>query len=48
MHTNLIFDLVIPYDTKYSSEEIKAMIDDRLSKYDHQFFTVITFDIEYI
>lgn len=48
MHTNLIFDLVVPYKTKYSSDEIKAMIDDRLSKFDHRYFTVITFDTEYI
>lgn len=48
MHTNLIFDLVVPYKTKYTSDEIKAMIDDRLSKFDHRYFTVITFDTEYI
>lgn len=48
MHTNLIFDLVVPYKTKYSSDEIKTMIDDRLSKFDHRYFTVITFDTEYI
>jgi len=48
MHTNLIFDLVVPYKTKYSSDGIKAMIDDRLSKFDHRYFTVITFDTEYI
>lgn len=48
MHTTLIFDLVVPYKTKYSSDEIKTMIDDRLSKFDHRYFTVITFDTEYI
>jgi hypothetical protein len=48
MHTNLIFDLVVPYKTKYSSDEIKALIDDRLSKFDHRYLTVITFDTEYI
>ena len=47
-HTNLIFDLVIPHGFRYKSDEIKAMIDDRLSKLEHRYFTVITFDSEFV
>lgn len=47
-HTNLIFDVVVPYGFKYKTDEIKAMIDDRLSKLEHRYFTVITFDTEFV
>ena len=31
-HTNLIFDLVVPFECKYSNEELKQKIDMQLSK----------------
>lgn len=47
MHTNLIFDLVVPFDYRYTYEEIKNMIDAKLFEKSHQYFTVITFDADY-
>ena len=47
MHTNLIFDLVVPFDYRYTYEEIKNMIDAKLFEKSHQYFTVITFDTDY-
>ncbi len=43
-HTNLIFDIVIPYDCKLSQKFIKDEIDHRLKAYDKIYYTVITFD----
>ncbi len=43
-HTNLIFDVVIPYDCKLSTKFIKEEIDHRLKAYDKIYYTVITFD----
>ena len=47
-HNNLIFDCVIPFDCKYSKEEIKKMIDDQLQEDGKQIFTVITFDSQFV
>lgn len=47
-HTNLIFDLVVPFDISYSDEELKKMIDDVLKEETTKYYTVITFDREYI
>ncbi len=46
-HTNVIFDLVVPYDCSYTDEQIKVYIDSELEKEDSTYFTVITFDREY-
>lgn len=43
-HTNLIFDLVVPLDKKYSHEQLKKEIDEKLSKIDERYFTVITIE----
>lgn len=43
-HTNLIFDIVIPYDCKLSKKFIKDEIDHRLKAYNKIYYTVITFD----
>ncbi len=43
-HTNLIFDIVIPYDCKLSQKFIKDEIDHRLKAYNKIYYTVITFD----
>ena len=44
-HTNLIFDLVVPFECKYSNEELKQKIDMQLSKENINYYTVIVFDI---
>lgn len=43
-HTNLIFDVLIPYDCKMSESKIKEEIDNRLKFNDKVYYTVITFD----
>lgn len=41
-HTNLIFDLTVPYENKISNEEIIKTVEDNLSKIDERYFAVIT------
>ena len=43
-HTNLIFDLVIPYSMEDRKAELKARSDERLQRQDRKYYTVITFD----
>ena len=45
-HTNLIFDLEVPYNFRYRNDELKTMIDSKLKSIDRRFYTVIIFDIE--
>ncbi|MDD7295378.1 MAG: cation diffusion facilitator family transporter [Oscillospiraceae bacterium] len=46
-HTNLIFDLVVPFDCVYKDDKLKEMIDAALETQPVQYYTVITFDREY-
>ncbi len=41
-HTNLIFDLIVPHKYEMSNDEICRLIDNKLSKIDERYFTVIT------
>lgn len=43
-HTNLIFDLVIPYSMNDRKAELKRRIDERVQFEDRRYYTVITFD----
>ena len=43
-HTNLIFDVVMPFDRKIDCEAIKTALDQALSREETQYFTVITFE----
>lgn len=43
-HTNLIFDLVIPFDLKDKKTELKALIDEKIQFRGSKYYTVITFD----
>lgn len=43
-HTNLIFDLVVPFECKYSHQQLKQRIDDLLLKENINYYTVIVFD----
>lgn len=43
-HTNLIFDIQVPFDCKLSDTEIKQKIDDKLKDQEETYYTVITFD----
>lgn len=43
-HTNLIFDLVIPFSMAERKTELKRRIDERVQFEDARYYTVITFD----
>lgn len=43
-HTNLIFDLAVPYRMAGRKAELKAAIDRRVQFEDSRYYTVITFD----
>lgn len=43
-HTNLIFDLVIPYEMANRKVELKRRIDERVQFENKRYYTVITFD----
>ncbi len=45
-HTNLIFDLVLPFDLKDKKRELKALIDEKVQFRGSKYYTVITFDDE--
>lgn len=47
-HTNIIFDVVVPYECKYTDKEIKEKVDKELKDGDTLYYTVIKFDREYI
>lgn len=47
-HTNLIFDLVVPYDFKISDELITSQIQEEVRALDSSYFTVINIDKNYI
>lgn len=46
-HTNLVFDVVVPFDEKMSFSKLKEAIDEGIRNKkndDTQYYTVITFD----
>ena len=43
-HTNLIFDLVVPFDMASREKELKALIDRQVQFEGKQYYTIITFD----
>lgn len=43
-HSNLIFDIVVPYENKKSDSEIKAQITEAIKKVNEKYDTVITVD----
>ena len=46
-HTNLIFDVVSPYNFRYTDEELSRLIFDRIQTYDNSYFSVIEIDKKY-
>ena len=46
-HTNVIFDVVIPFDCKCSQSEIRKLIADKLATYDKTYYAVIEFDTDF-
>ena len=43
-HTNLIFDLVLPFDLKSRESEIQATVERAIQQENHKYYAVITFD----
>lgn len=43
-HTNLIFDMILPYDLDDRRQQIKRQLDAAINLGDTQYFTVITYD----
>lgn len=46
-HTNLIFDVLIPYDVKVDEAAVLKMVEEELEKETHTMYAVITFDRSY-
>ncbi len=46
-HTNLIFDLVVPYDMNLTDNQLKEKIDSSLQSADKKYYSVITFDRDF-
>lgn len=46
-HTNVIFDLVIPYNFEYSDTQTVTMIQYKIQEYDETYFAVIDVDRNY-
>ncbi len=47
-HTNLVFDIVVPYDVKLSDADIKQSICSLVSSLEGNYFAVITVDKSYV
>lgn len=47
-HSNLIFDIVIPFDFKWSDNEIIELISDQINKIDNTYYPIVTVDHNYV
>lgn len=47
-HTNIIFDIVVPFEYKLKDEELKKKIDEKVKSLNAQYFTVIEVDKAYM
>ena len=45
-HTNLIFDITVPFEVKESDEQIKDAVEKKVKEIDEKYFTVLTVDRE--
>ncbi len=46
-HTNIIFDVVMPYGVDYTQQDIKNLVDGELKKLERQYYAVIEFDSDF-
>ncbi len=46
-HTNVIFDVVLPFNAKYDEDDVKKIVDETLKNYDRTYYAVIEFDRDY-
>ena len=47
-HTNLIFDLVVPFGFEMNSKELTELIQERVFEHDKTYYVVITIDKNYV
>ena len=47
-HTNLIFDLVVPYDCKMSDKELKRLVQKKVTEANPEYYAVINIDKNYV
>lgn len=47
-HTNLIFDVVIPYSIKEDDEVVKQKIQEKITEYNDTYFAVMHIDRDYV
>jgi hypothetical protein len=45
-HSNLIFDVVVPFELSYSNEELQTAVSKAVAELDPSYFAVITIDRE--
>ncbi len=43
-HSNLIFDVMAPFEVKLTNEELRRAVADKVSRIDPSYFTVVTID----
>ena len=48
LHTNLIFDMVVPHDCKLTEEQVKQRIADAMRQEDEHYYTVVEVDRSYV
>lgn len=46
-HTNVIFDVVMPFDASYSQEQVKEIVNKKLQTYEKKYYAVIEFDTNF-
>lgn len=46
-HTNLIFDIVVPFSASYSNQEVLDYLSEQLGTLHHKYYLVVTFDRAY-
>ncbi len=46
-HTNVIFDVVMPFNATYSAEDVKIAVNKKLETYDKKYYAVIEFDTNF-
>ena len=47
-HTNLIFDVVVPYDVKLTADEVRRRIEALVKELDENYFAVVQIDNSYV
>lgn len=46
-HTNIIFDILVPYTEAMSDEEILSRMEEAIHKLDSRYYAVINIDKDY-